>query len=208
MVSGILVFILGFYEGRSGGISCPSAVQLRSVPVEEAVPCFEEEEKEGGEELASPLTSKTLAQCSTFPHYGDMRLHKHAVKKSSKKEGNLNLNGILPVAFHQLHHPDTPSKAEYLVASAGTITSSFDEEHPYSSCDSVYLTRSGSRESMPNKCVAVAMVPSKEHSQTHSSGTGDTEGGKDTNKDTAKGGAGEGPYHSPWFHSHRYGYVV
>ena len=232
VLSGALLFALGFYEGRSGGIVCSksnaSTQKLRSVAVELEVeveveePCMadtmqgEEEEidKDNGEKRQFPLKlkSKTLAQCNTFSSYGDMRLHKHLVKKSSRKEGNVNLNGILPVAFHQLHHPDTPSKAEYIVASAGTITSSFSEEQPYSSCDSVYLTRSGSRESMPNKCVAVAMVPSKEHSQTHSDhrkgvGKGDEEREEgEEGEEEEGGGEGEGPFHSPWFHSHRYGY--
>lgn len=58
--------------------------------------------------------------------------------------------------FSFLHHPASPSKWSYF------FTHSRDWETDRvlgSPCEEIYLTRTGSRSSQPNKCVAVAIIP-------------------------------------------------
>jgi len=140
--------------------------------------------------------------CRLSGSYGDLTLYKHVPHRSpSKLENFAPQNGALQLVFSELHHPDSPAKAEIIVATADTFKGlvsglKSDATHqfvyaagsakgviplqnPYAGCTQVYLTRSGSRDSMPNKCVATIMLRPQLRS-------------------------GEVVY-SPWFHSHRYG---
>jgi hypothetical protein len=81
---------------------------------------------------------------------------------------------VLKQVFSQLHHPETPVKSELLLKQVEASDSATFEKYlpslpqekviplpgsaPFAGCKSVYLTRSGSRDSMPNKCVAVVSV--------------------------------------------------
>ena len=58
--------------------------------------------------------------------------------------------------FPQLHHPGTPAKMSFVMTQSRTWP---DKKPLEQQCKEVYLTRTGSRSSQPNKCVAVAVVP-------------------------------------------------
>lgn len=60
--------------------------------------------------------------------------------------------------FDALHHPApiTSLKAEVILSSDSLVYSNL------SSCEEVYLTRSGSRSSMPNKCIAVVTAAARD----------------------------------------------
>jgi len=140
--------------------------------------------------------------CPLFDSYGDLALYKHVPRRSPSKLLNFApLNGALQLVFSELHHPDSPAKAEIIVATPGTFKGLVSGregmaarqfiystgaskgvaplQNPYADCTQVYLTRSGSRDSMPNKCVATIMLRPQLY--------------------------GRGSTYSPWFHSHRYG---
>jgi len=81
-----------------------------------------------------------------------------------KVDGDVR-GGILQEAFHQLHHPGTPLTTELIMDLYHNV--SFQNEannSPYANCDEVFLTRTGSRISMSNKCLAVTYVPDGSHS--------------------------------------------
>ena len=108
--------------------------------------------------------------CPSFDSYGDLTLYKHVPQRSTSKLQNFApQNGALQAVFSELHHPDSPARAEIIVATTGTfkgLASRRVKVHvrpfvyssasakgviplqtPYSACTQVYLTRSGSRES-------------------------------------------------------------
>ena len=58
------------------------------------------------------------------------------------------VGSVINKGFDELHHPPSPSNAEFIVSQGSKIES-------YDDCSEIYMTRSGSRASMPNKCVAV-----------------------------------------------------
>lgn len=58
--------------------------------------------------------------------------------------------------FSFLHHPASPAKWNYFFTQDRNWESDNVLESP---CQEIYLTRTGSRASQPNKCVAVAVVP-------------------------------------------------
>lgn len=58
--------------------------------------------------------------------------------------------------FSYLHHPSTPAKKSLLLTAN---FSSPDESNVYIGCDEIYMTRTGSRSSQPNKCVAIVKIP-------------------------------------------------
>jgi hypothetical protein len=62
---------------------------------------------------------------------------------------------VFQVAFNSLRHPGSPVKSEFVY----TRSSNWSSKNPYTDCKNVILTRTGSRESTPCKCVAVAIVP-------------------------------------------------
>ena len=58
--------------------------------------------------------------------------------------------------FPQLHHPGTPASMSFVM----TQGQSWPAHKPIqTACSELYLTRTGSRSSQPNKCVAVMKVP-------------------------------------------------
>ena len=78
-------------------------------------------------------------------------------------------DNLLTRVFNDIHHPSESSEVEIIFSRQERI-------HKFEQCSSIYLTRTGSRTSMSNKCVAVATVP-----------------------------GGKFMYNSPWYHSHRVG---
>jgi hypothetical protein len=129
---------------------------------------------------ARPLAADNITATTEEAAPGSLRsflyLHKNDVSKNKE-------NSVLKSVFSQLHHPETPVKAEMILAAATNadfekfVVPATDEhvqskviplpkEQPFARCSSLYLTRSGSRESMPNKCVAVARVPAEQASST------------------------------------------
>ena len=74
--------------------------------------------------------------------------------------------------FSFLHHPSSPAKFNFMI----TQEDDWPEETPIEKkCQTLYMTRTGSRASQPNKCVAVARVaPGLESIVQHSHRTGYT----------------------------------
>ena len=177
------VFLIGVHWGRSGSKPC-SVVSAPSVEVV-IDPCPDgvvATSAAAAASLSSLLGGHPSFECASSSSSSRdwLFLHKNDVSK-------LKDNSVLRKVFSQLHHPETPVKAELVLkqvspASAlAELVPSLPQQkviplpssNPFGDCSSIYLTRSGSRESMPNKCVAVVNVPAH----------------------TA----------SPSFHSHRYG---
>lgn len=68
--------------------------------------------------------------------------------------------------FPFLHHPGSPSKWSFVM----TQEMGWPSRKPLESqCKEIYLTRSGSRPSQPNKCVAIVKVPDGMASVVHNS---------------------------------------
>jgi len=90
-----------------------------------------------------------------------------------KVDGNVH-GGILQEAFYQLHHPGTPLTTEIIMNLHHNVSTHSKETNPYVNCNEVYLTRTGSRVSMSNKCLAVTYVSDGSHSpyrHSHRAGT-------------------------------------
>jgi len=156
----VAVFLFGMHWGRhhsGGGVA--TKCDTRPVSVEVVVPCPD------GSSIAAPLARIGDELCPARLQQDLLYLHKNDVSK-------LKENSVLRQVFSQLHHPETPVKAELILKQATqqdflplvsqglpqTKVIPLPPSQPFSQCSSIYLTRSGSRESMPNKCVAVVNV--------------------------------------------------
>lgn len=79
---------------------------------------------------------------------------------------NLNNRSIVPFRkgdasvptdiFSFLHHPASPAKIAFFLTRFSKWKSNKVQDSP---CQEIYLTRTGSRASQPNKCVSVVVVP-------------------------------------------------
>eukprot|EP00607_Mallomonas_marina_P007308 CAMPEP_0182418196 /NCGR_PEP_ID=MMETSP1167-20130531/2668_1 /TAXON_ID=2988 /ORGANISM="Mallomonas Sp, Strain CCMP3275" /LENGTH=466 /DNA_ID=CAMNT_0024592271 /DNA_START=567 /DNA_END=1964 /DNA_ORIENTATION=- len=83
---------------------------------------------------------------------GKYHLHKNMIGKFSKKYPSGR--SVFDIAFSTLRHPGNPVKSEFVFSQSPN----WSDREPFSGCEHIILTRTGSRESMPNKCVAVAVV--------------------------------------------------
>ena len=70
------------------------------------------------------------------------------------KRETSNGQNILTDVFNNIHHPDVPVKAEIYMSR----DERFDQDAPLDTCKNIYMTRTGSRVEMSNKCVAVIQV--------------------------------------------------
>lgn len=70
---------------------------------------------------------------------------------------------VLEEVFDMYHHPSHPSISELLLRKQSRLAQlqspNSPDTSPYEACDYVYLTRTGSLANMPNKCMALALVP-------------------------------------------------
>ena len=82
--------------------------------------------------------------CPTFETFGNVYLHEQKTKKNKGGE----VDTVINHGFGDLHHPPSPSNSEIIVSARRKIES-------YEECSEIYMTRSGSRGSMPNKCMSV-----------------------------------------------------
>eukprot|EP00605_Chrysophyceae_sp_TOSAG23-4_P000548 GSChrysophyteH1.ASY1.ANO1.618.1 assembled CDS len=206
----IVVFFIAYRSGFNGEVSvvCTNrshdkATNLRSAQSEEA-PCPEGSASRPSEHAAQKLVRRgdKKIECPVYKNYGNFSLFKNIWPINRKANlDNFRSTSVLRQVFSSLHHPDTPAKAEFILASSGTFKglqggsevdggvskrihsgniplAGIDGEYPFRNCKEVYLTRSGSRGNMPNKCVAVTMLSPGKPVQ----------------------------HHSPYYHSHRIGY--
>ena len=99
-------------------------------------------------------------------------IHKNKYRRLEMEGMGLHADGALKDVFGYLHHPSCPVYAEPILASSAMYypNSSAHRGSPsvndgvtflsdFSTCDSVYAMRSGSRDDQPCKCVAVVRVP-------------------------------------------------
>lgn len=174
LLSGLASFYLARWQrSKAGGEACPvSTAGPPQVVMDFNPDCAR---------LLAALNNSTptLEAAKIDPLRSSLYLHKNDVSKIKE-------NSVLKSVFSQLHHPETPVKAEMILSQALAadfekfVVPATDEhvqskviplpkEQPFARCSSLYLTRSGSRESMPNKCVAVARVPAEQASPTYHS---------------------------------------
>lgn len=86
------------------------------------------------------------------------RIHKNNYRRLELEGMGLHADGALKDVFGYLHHPSCPVYAEPVLVS-GDPSQAADFSSDFSSCESVYAMRSGSRDDQPCKCVAVVRVP-------------------------------------------------
>lgn len=85
------------------------------------------------------------------------------INKNPKKVADevLTYENTNPLALERVFtmyaHPSHPLLSELLLRKPSRVKA--DQMLPYDSCDKVYLTRTGSLANMPNKCMALVVVP-------------------------------------------------
>ena len=164
--TGLITFFMAFKLGQedAGALGClgttPGSVGKRSSssgsPVAtkgevNAEPCPEgvvsRIKGEGGLKQRAWFPDRPgepMRSCPSYDKYGSFFVHTQKTKKSF---GNV-VDSVISKGLGVLHHPPSPSNAEFIVSQGRKIES-------YDDCTEIYMTRSGSRASMPNKCVAV-----------------------------------------------------
>eukprot|EP01041_Mallomonas_annulata_P012055 gene12055-25263_t len=103
------------------------------------------------QDLTPVECEKKSARTITCPHVqtGTYYLHKNILGKS-----------VFQIAFDAIRHPGSPAKSEFVYSQSPKWSS----RDPFADCKDIILTRTGSKESTPNKCVAVAIVPDEQAS--------------------------------------------
>lgn len=86
--------------------------------------------------------------CPTYPNFGQNHVHVKPTHKVMKEVVDSALN----LGFSDLHHPPSPSTAEIIASQGGREVTSYED------CTEIYLTRSGSRGNMPNKCMSIVWM--------------------------------------------------
>eukprot|EP01038_Epipyxis_sp_PR26KG_P009477 gene9477-12768_t len=84
---------------------------------------------------------KEIELCPTFTINNISRLH-------------LGHANVPEEVFSNLHHPSSPAKWSFFFSKSKT----FPRNVVKAPCESIYMTRTGSRSSQPNKCVAVTFI--------------------------------------------------
>ena len=168
----IAIFIVGFrsgYDDARSPVACPdspmNADSRGGAPAAHTSlreePCVETEAN-NMDEVASGSATRYIKSyegwfggrrvnekeiCPTYPNFG----RSYVNVKQTHKAMNLVVDSILNLAFSDLHHPPSPSNAELIVSQGQEVTSVKD-------CTEIYLTRSGSRGNMPNKCMSIVWM--------------------------------------------------
>jgi hypothetical protein len=248
----IIVFYFAYQQGYtdidSRGCPKPTKVEqayLRTSKTKDLEPCpdADTETDRNSRNKNQNITIDKLT-CPNYDNYGKLTLYKHSLPPIRRKDLNYHRSkSVLQRVFHELHHPDSPAKAEIIIGTtntfnnlysghekdenptvratatvngngngngnggvkgvqgriySGTFSDVVNSDNPFLSCKEVYLTRSGCRESMPNKCVAVAMVPPPPPLPIPSSSLSSKDTPIHAHRHTHT-------YHSPYYHSHRRG---
>jgi len=146
----ILSFYMGVEYGKAGfqlgilaGQGSSTTWSSKCATGQERPVIVVEDEPEAN---AKPCTGpKVYDHCVTSPYGDHSFLHLTPPKTD-----------IPNFIFSFLHHPASPAKFNYIL----TQEEDWPEERPLETkCQKLYMTRTGSRSSQPNKCVAVARIP-------------------------------------------------
>jgi len=97
----------------------------------------------------SPKCKQIAKELCPLPQANEYFLRKHHIPKSGRN--------VFQDAYGELRHPSTPAKTEFFF----TQSTYWPEKDPIGVCKHVIMTRTGQRDSQPNKCVAVAILPEK-----------------------------------------------
>jgi hypothetical protein len=167
-VVALFLFYIGFQTGREDAQAnqgCKKAVPAATAQSENFIPSLRGEGEPCDEtaSLSQPgggvgmrkvdtyqsffggsRQKDTRKTCPNYPDYGQFFLH----IKQNHKEMKQVVDSVLNLAFDELHHPPSPANSEIIASQNQKITR-------YEECSEIYLTRSGARESMPNKCLAI-----------------------------------------------------
>ena len=152
-----LVFLYSYQVGKSQSLSevlpCPikAAKIIRSANTAEGLG---EDADMSNLPLCPDDEPNIYNHCAQSPYNSD-KTFLHLAKGSIPED-----------IFPFLHHPGAPSKWSFVMTQEMVWPSRKPLE---SQCKEIYLTRSGSRPSQPNKCVAIAKVPDGMASAVHSS---------------------------------------
>ena len=146
VILSVLFFFLGTKIGdirskAEGVIKCPKSVPVTPlVDIIESVDC-----------------TNQVAQASVAapPPRADLCTHAYNSRKNLSVL-HLGKATVPEDVFSFLHHPSSPAKWSYFLSHTGDWEADTINESP---CQEVYLTRTGSRASQPNKCVAVTVIP-------------------------------------------------
>ncbi len=167
------LFIIGFWEGQKDAMHVFSpctgndkAAARSNMVVSETVLYTDIDCDSSGNEVVKPAATfashlhssppQDHQHCPLYSDYGSTSVSKIVLNKVDKRWEN----SVLNKAFYPIHHPDGPSKAEMIVTAKrekrdGNDVNVIDD---YKQCTEVYLTRSGSRGQMPNKCQSVVFA--------------------------------------------------
>ena len=177
IILGLFVFLVGIHYGRLGKkTKCPRLPPSRAEELTATDPCPIIISSAATATSNATATSDALCK-GPAPRRSLLYLHKNDVSTHTLKE-----NSVLRQVFGSLHHPETPVKAEVILSRIASDAAFADfapedggqsrivplpSNEPFAQCREVFLTRSGARESMPNKCVAVVHVPADHSSPTY-----------------------------------------
>ena len=136
----IAAFYIGLEIGRiqSSLEVSPCAVPQRQITLREVYP---------------DQTLAPLPKCTT------PRVHDHCIVSPFADKTFLHVGpgSVATDIFYNLHHPSSPAKTSFIITQSEhnnfLNNASFEQQ-----CTHLFLTRTGSRASQPNKCVAVARV--------------------------------------------------
>lgn len=166
----IALFVVGFWEGQKdamhvfGPCTSTNSASKNIDFVSQQIVYTEIDCDSSGNEIVLKPAAVTYAashshpgaahqHCPIYSDYSTTSVSKIVLNKVDKQW----TNSVLSKAFHPIHHPDGPSKAEMIVT-AHRENSDSTIIDDYNQCSEVYLTRSGSRAQMPNKCQSIAFV--------------------------------------------------
>jgi len=162
VVLSVLFFFLGTKIGdiqskADGSLNCPVQAVTESTPIISNAISIEEDCPK-----VAPVVSVPVAPRVTCNHAYNNRKNLSVL--------HLGKATVPEDVFSFLHHPSSPAKWSYFLSHTGDWEADTINESP---CQEVYLTRTGSRASQPNKCVAVTVIPAGQESivqQSHRAG--------------------------------------
>jgi len=103
-------------------------------------------------------TIDTGVNPADLPHCNGTKVYNHCIESPYSDNTFMHLApGTIPETFFpNLHHPASPAKWSFIITQDMSWPS---KDGIQKTCQQLYLTRTGSRASQPNKCVAVVRVP-------------------------------------------------
>ena len=109
-------------------------------------------------EYAYEVRVQEIKSDNPLPKCTTKKIYDHCMESPYTDNTFLHVgSGTIPQdVFNNLHHPASPAKSSYIY----TQSMKWDNNKTIESqCSKLYLTRTGSRQSQPNKCVAVSRIP-------------------------------------------------